>query len=77
MPTNLLGYKEKSPTPLVREIELCQRTGQLFYVLLGEGHPLGITLALYGLGVKDAMAWGMEHPSTSSGQVGHGVKSTS
>jgi len=44
---------KKSPTPLVREMELSQRTGQLFYVLLGEGRPLGITLTLNGLCVKD------------------------
>jgi hypothetical protein len=48
---NLENKKLQSPPN--EEMELSQRTGQLFYVLLGEGRPLGITLTLYGLCVKD------------------------
>ena len=39
--------QKKSPTPLVREIELSQRTGRLSIVcLMGRGNPLAIILVI-------------------------------
>ncbi len=39
-------------------MELSQRTGQLLIIyILGRGTPVVVTLPLYGLSVKDAMAW--------------------
>jgi hypothetical protein len=35
-----IKYK-KLQSPPYEEMEPSQRTGQLFYVLLGEGHPVG------------------------------------